>query len=42
VLIAAVGWFWFKQALDLPATIGIGLIVAGVVVVNMFSQSVRH
>jgi small multidrug resistance pump len=42
VLIAAVGWVWFKQALDLPAMIGVGLIIAGVVVVNMFSQSVRH
>jgi small multidrug resistance pump len=42
VLIAAVGWVWFKQALDLPAMIGVGLIIAGVVVVNMFSNSVRH
>jgi small multidrug resistance pump len=42
VLIAAVGWVWFKQALDVPAMIGVSLIVAGVVVVNMFSESVRH
>ena len=42
VLIAAVGWVWFKQALDIPAMIGVGLIIAGVVVVNMFSDSVRH
>jgi small multidrug resistance pump len=42
VLIAAVGWVWFKQALDIPAMIGVGLIIAGVVVVNMFSESVRH
>ena len=42
VLIAAVGWVWFKQALDMPAMIGVGLIIAGVVVVNIFSESVRH
>lgn len=39
VLIAAVGWIWFKQSLDLPALIGLSLIVAGVVVVNAFSES---
>ena len=39
VLIALVGWLWFKQPLDLPALIGLGLIVAGVNVVNAFSQS---
>jgi small multidrug resistance pump len=42
VLIAAVGWIWFKQALDTPALIGLGLIVAGVVVVNVFSKAVGH
>lgn len=42
VLISAVGWVWFRQALDLPALIGLGLIVAGVVVVNVFSTSVGH
>ena len=42
VLISAVGWIWFRQALDLPAMIGLGLIVAGVIVVNAFSRSVAH
>lgn len=42
VLIAAVGWFWFKQALDTPALVGLSLIVAGVVVVNAFSESLPH
>jgi small multidrug resistance pump len=42
VLIAMVGWLWFKQPLDLPALIGLGLIVGGVVVVNAFSQSLPH
>ena len=40
VLISMVGVIWFKQSLDLPALIGLGLIVAGVVVVNLFSKSV--
>jgi small multidrug resistance pump len=42
VLISAVGWIWFRQVLDLPAVIGLGLIVAGVTVLNMFSRSVAH
>ena len=42
VLIAAVAWVWFGQRLDLPAVIGLGLIIAGVVVVNVFSDAVRH
>ena len=42
VLIAGVGWVWFKQALDIPAMIGVSLIIAGVIVVNAFSDTVRH
>jgi small multidrug resistance pump len=42
VLIAAVGWVWFKQTLDTPALIGLGLIIGGVVVVNACSQSLPH
>ena len=42
VLIAIIGWFLLKQPLDIPALIGIGLILAGVVVINLFSSSVRH
>lgn len=30
------------QKLDLPAIITIGMIVAGVVVINLFSKSVSH
>lgn len=39
VLIAAVGWLGFGQRLDLPARVGLALIVTGVVVVNAFSKS---
>lgn len=42
VLISAAGWLWFGQMLDLPAMIGIGLIVAGVAVINLFSQASPH
>lgn len=42
VLIAMVGWLWFKQPLDLPALVGLALIVAGVIVVNAFSKSLPH
>jgi small multidrug resistance pump len=42
VLISAVGLVYFKQRLDTPALIGLGLIIAGVLVVNLFSKSVSH
>ena len=42
VLISMVGVIWFKQSLDVPALVGLALIVAGVVVVNLFSKSVGH
>jgi len=41
VLITAVGYVKFRQALDAPALIGVALIVAGVVVVNL-SKSAVH
>jgi len=39
-LITFVGWVLYGQKLDLPAVMGIGLIVAGVVVMSVFSKSV--
>lgn len=39
VLIAAVGWVVYRQALDAAAMVGIGLILAGVIVVNLFSKT---
>jgi len=41
VLISLAGWVMFRQSLDLPAIIGMGLIVAGVVVINVFSATMR-
>ena len=42
VLIAIVGYYRFGQALDTPAILGIGLIISGVLVVNLFSDAVTH
>ncbi|MGZ9567929.1 DMT family transporter [Alcaligenes nematophilus] len=42
VLISLIGWVVFKQKLDLAAMIGIGFIVVGVLIVNLFSKSVGH
>jgi small multidrug resistance pump len=39
VLITATSWVWAKQALDSPALIGMALITAGVIVINVFSKS---
>lgn len=38
-LIAAIGWLFLGQKLDPAAIVGMGLIVAGVVVLNLFSKS---
>jgi small multidrug resistance pump len=42
VLISAVGCLLFGEKLDVPAILGLGLIVAGVLVVNLLSDAVRH
>ncbi|HMP45493.1 MAG TPA: SMR family transporter [Sphingopyxis sp.] len=42
VLIVAVAWIFQGQRLDAPAILGIGLIVAGVVVMNVFSRTAGH
>lgn len=42
VLISLIGYFVYKQTLDVPAIIGILLIVMGVVVINVFSKSATH
>ena len=42
VLISAVGWLWFGQTLDTPALIGMALIIAGVGIINFFSNVSAH
>ncbi|HLA83683.1 MAG TPA: multidrug efflux SMR transporter [Thermoguttaceae bacterium] len=38
VLISVIGIVFFKQRIDLPGVLGIALIIAGVVVLNVFSN----
>ena len=42
VLTSLVGVFFFKQSLDAAAVVGIAMIVGGVVVMNVLSNSVVH
>jgi small multidrug resistance pump len=42
VLIASIGWLVFGQKLDLAAVLGITLIVAGVLVIHVFSTTSTH
>ena len=42
VLVSLAAVVLFGQKLDLPALIGMGLIVAGVIVINVCSKSVVH
>lgn len=42
VLISLVGYFVYKQNLDFPALLGIGFIILGVVIINLFSKSAAH
>jgi small multidrug resistance pump len=42
VFIAAIAWVFFGEKLDLPAVVGLSFIIAGVVIVNLFSKTVGH
>ncbi|RUM99394.1 multidrug efflux SMR transporter [Pseudaminobacter arsenicus] len=42
IFITMIGWVWFRQALDLPALIGMGFIMAGVMIINLFSKTLIH
>ncbi len=42
VLITLFGWLLFGQKLDFPTLLGIVLIAAGVVVMNVFSKTMGH
>lgn len=41
-LVGIVGWVWLGQKLDMGALVGIGLIIGGVLVINLFSKTVSH
>ena len=42
VLITLAAWLMLGQQLDLPAILGLCLIVAGVIVIHIFSRSMEH
>lgn len=42
VLASAVAFFIFKERLDLPSMLGMGLIILGVIVINLFSKTISH
>ncbi len=39
ILISAIGWIFYKQQLDLAACIGLALMIAGIVIINVFSKN---
>lgn len=41
-LTAMISYFVFRHPLDLPAIIGIAMIVGGVVIMNLFSKATGH
>ena len=40
--IAVIGWLVFGQKLDLPAVLGLGLIMAGILIIHLFSKTSGH
>ena len=42
VLIAGIGLLAFGQRLDLPALLGLAMIIGGILVIHLFSKSVSH
>ena len=42
VFIAAIGYFVFAQKLDTPAMLGLALIILGIVVIQLFSNTTTH
>ena len=42
VLIACIGYVLFGQKLDLPAIMGLAMIIAGILVIHLFSKTSTH
>ncbi len=42
VLIAAIGFVVFGQKLDWPAMLGLAMILCGILVIHLFSQTAQH
>ena len=41
-LVALIGWFYYKQQLDLAGILGIAMIISGTLVLNLFSKASAH
>ena len=42
IIISLIAWIFLKQSLDLAALIGMGFIIFGVVIINLFSNVSGH
>jgi small multidrug resistance pump len=42
ILVALISWIYYKQTLDASAIIGILFIIAGVIIINIFSKSITR
>lgn len=42
IFIAAIGFVVFGQRLDLPAVIGLTLIIAGILIIHLLSNTTQH
>ena len=42
VLIAGIGFVVFGQRLDLPALLGLAMIIGGILVIHLFSKTATH
>ena len=41
-MIAAIGFVAFGQRLDLPAILGLGMILTGILIIHLFSNTATH
>ncbi len=42
VFITGIGYLLYGQKLDLPAILGLGLILSGIIVIHLFSNTATH
>ncbi len=41
-LISIIGYLFYRQTLDIPAILGIALIIVGIIIINLLSKSSPH
>ncbi|WP_111895484.1 DMT family transporter [Acinetobacter sp. MB5] len=41
ILVSLVGFFYYKQHLDVAAVIGLAFMIAGIMIINLFSKSTQ-